>query len=654
MRVLKLLSAAALLALVPAAKLLADATYIYAVQINAVVQTSPPKITLNWVGGDPYGPMDFVIYRKAKADTSWGSPIASLSGTATSFPDTAVSVGGAYEYQIIKHDSSGFVGYGYIFAGIQAPLIDNRGTLILIIETNATASLQAELAQLQTDLVGDGWTLRVHGVSSSDTPDSVKALIASDYYSDPANVNAVFLLGHVPVLQSGNLNYDGHESRPMPADAFYGDMNNDWPTGGDPTTRPWYLPSKVALMVGRVDFFNMPGTGASPAWPSETGLLQRYLNKDHRWRTKQIAVSRRALMGDSRGSIDGNLAVAASGYRNFDPLVGANNTVIANVQAGSPINQRWISLLGSGSYLLAYGCGGGGPSQCGGLGTHSQAGTDTICYSTDVVAQDAHAVFVMLFGSWFAEWDLQDDFMRAFLATPTMGLVCVESGEPHWFIHHIGLGETIGYSTWLTMNNSTLYQNQENDFTQAIYIALMGDPTLRLDPVAPCPWLSANANGNTVNLSWGNSSDAVVGYHVYRATSANGPFTRLTSSPIAAGSYSDVAVPTGNYTYMVRAVALQTTPSGSYYNPSQGAFASATVVTTTGSPIRIQAARSGSGLKLTWNSVSGTVYHVQARDSITGSWATWTGPITATNGTTFWTEPNIGFVAQRYYRVVSP
>ena len=75
----------------------------------------------------------------------------------------------------------------------------------------------------------------------------------------------------------------------------------------------------------------------------------------------------------------------------------------------------------------------------------------------------------------------------------------------------MGLGETIGYSTRLTMNNSTLYQNQSNLFTRAIYIALMGDPTLRMDPVAPPGAFTATAGSGGVKLNWAASADPVLG-----------------------------------------------------------------------------------------------------------------------------------------------
>ena len=121
----------------------------------------------------------------------------------------------------------------------------------------------------------------------------------------------------------------------------------------------------------------------------------------------------------------------------------------------------------------------------------------------------------------------------------------------------MGLGETIGYSTRLTMNNSGLYQNQANNMARGVHIALMGDPTLRMHQVAPVPSLNATPTGGSVALTWGASPDAVAGYHVYRAASVDGPFTRLTTSLITATNFSDTAPPSTNTVYMVRAVKLE-------------------------------------------------------------------------------------------------
>jgi hypothetical protein len=622
-----------------------DSTFLYTLQISASVQVSPASITLNWEP-EQYTVDSLTLYRKSKDATSWGTGM-SLDPFSTSYTDNSVGAGSTYEYQIVKeaHSSSlAYSGYGYIYAGINAPLIESRGKLLLIVASESVIGLNNELARLQSDLTGDGWQVIRHDVSSNDTPASVRSLIIADYNSDPANVNTVFLFGHVPILQSGMLNYDGHLARPMPADSYYADVDGDW------NDLPDFLPSDVELMLGRVDLFNMPGVGAASPWPSEIELLRNYLNKDHNWRHNLLPVQRRALMGNLRGDEQGE-ATAASGYRNFEPMVGPGNTIEANVETTSaPPEQRWASMLGSGTYLWAYGCGAGQPTACSGLGTNG--GSFYEVRSTDVVGVDAHAVFVMLFGSWFGQWDDQDDLLRSFLATRTMGLTACIAGRPHWYLHHMALGEPIGYSTRLTMNNDTLYQNEVNALPRAIYVALMGDPTLRLDPVSPPGSLFASTNGAGVSLNWAVSPDSIAGYHVYRATSPSGPFTRVTGSLVTGTSYTDLNPPAGTYTYMVRAVKLQMGFSGSYFNPSQGSFASATVGN--GSPaITLHANRAGGNVILTWNSQSGVSYHVQYRNSLTNGWANLAGPIIASGAAISWTNANPSS-PQRFYRITSP
>ena len=537
----------------------ADETFVYAVQISATAQTSPPKIRLQWEP-DPYGARSYTVSRKGRNATAWG-PATVLPGNATGFNDPNVVVGGNYEYQVVKA-GQGYTGYGYIYAGINVPLRDSHGKVILMVANTYATDLAPELARLKSDLIGDGWQVVRQDVSPSDGPGKVRNLIIGDYNADPANVHAVFLFGHVPIKRSGTLEYDGHGARPMPADAFYGDVNGNW------SSNPSYLPSDVELMVGRVDFFDMPGQTASTPWPSEVEMLRNYLNKDHAWRHKLFTVPRQALMGNRVGDEDG-LASAATGYRNFTPLLGPNTIVEANVQDYATPSERWIALLTTGQFLWAYGCGGGGGSSMSQLGTHGQYND---VWSSDIIEQDAQAVFSMCYGSHLGEWDVTDNIMRAMLAT-SVGLTCCMGGKPHWYFHHMGLGEPIGYSAKLTMNNNTLYRSQQNQFRRGVHIGLLGDPTLRLDAVAAPAGLVATRQGSNVSLSWGPSGEAVAGYHVYRAARPAGPYTRITPTLLKGTQFTDMGKTTAG-TYMVRAVKLQTTPSGTYWNPSQGTFAS--------------------------------------------------------------------------------
>ena len=569
----------------------AEDTWDYSVRVDSVVEAAPAKITLNWPQDTNRVPVSYIVYRKAPGAREWGSG-TTLPGSATTYADTTVENARAYEYRIVKI-ADGYTGYGYIQTGINLPLVDRRGAVVLIVDKTCAESLPLELDRLEEDLVGDGWTVRRHDVGRTDSVTSVKELIKADYEADPVNVKSVFLFGHVPVPYSGKMNPDDHPDHigAWPADVYYGDMHGEWTDRavnyrqtlnadavdaarltnipGDGKFDQSTIPGTVELEVGRVDLANMPGrasTSSSPTFQSETQLLRQYLNKDHNFRHRLLNVQRRAIVGDYFG-VRGGEAFSASGYRSFAPLVGTQNVADLNVPAGEATT-RWIPMLAAHDYLLAYGCGPGSYQTIDGLGNGGPAHDG---HTVDIVNNDIQAVFTLIFGSWLGDWDHEDDIMRAILAAPTCSLATAWSGRPHWFVHAMGVGETIGYTARLTQNNTGLYQNQVNASVNQVHIALMGDPTLRLHPVAPVSGLGgANTSHSTV-LTWTPSPDRVVGYHVYRASSANAAYARLTDTPVSNPSFVDRESMMGA-TYMVRAVKLESTPSGTYFNASQGLF----------------------------------------------------------------------------------
>jgi hypothetical protein len=137
----------------------------------------------------------------------------------------------------------------------------------------------------------------------------------------------------------------------------------------------------------------------------------------------------------------------------------------------------------------------------------------------------------------------------------------------------MGLGETLGYCARVTQNNSgTLYS--ANYCANWIHIALLGDPSLRLHPVSPPSALIATPSSTAgIDLAWTASPDAGDGYHVYRAPSLAGPYSKLTANTLTATNYTDPLGASTNV-YMVRAIKLEQSPSGSYNNLSQGIFQS--------------------------------------------------------------------------------
>ena len=565
---------------------------LYAVEVSATVQTNPAQVRLTWRGDSEA--KSYTIYRKALGSSSWG-PGTTLAAGAVSYTDANVQIGSAYEYQLFKEAGSTYYGYGYIYAGVNAALTENRGKIILLVDNTVSSTLAPELSRLQQDLVGDGWTVLRHDVPRDASPPAVKSVILQDYNADRATVKSLFLFGHIPVAYSGDFAADGHlqHQGAWPADVYYGDMDGLWTDSSVNTTNAerevnWNipgdgkfdqseLPSDVELQVGRVDLSNMTCYSNQTPPRNEVDLLRQYLNKDHNFRHRITRVATRGLVADGMGDNQG-LRVGVNAWRNYSALIGSENVVEAE-----PVD--YVKATSSQQFLWTFAAAGGGFFVSEPIG-------DSNIFATN----DIQAVFTTFVGSYFGDWDNESNFLRAPLGS-TYGLTASYTGLPYWFYHHMGLGFPIGYSTLISQNNRTggTYSVQVQG-TRGVHIALMGDPTLRLHPVPPPGNVAGQSAGPVVSLSWTPASDTnVMGYHVYRANDPTGPFTRVSGTdPVAEKFFADAPGSLGTYTYMVRTVKLEQCPSGSYFNPSQGVFATVTV-----SSLQQQIPRSPNNLRAT-------------------------------------------------------
>lgn len=522
---------------------------------------NPAQITLNWVTNGTS--TQYQVYRKLKADLSWGVALATLAGSASQYVDNTAIVGTNYEYRVSRVGSN-YSGHGYINAGIEVPEVSFRGKLILMVDSSFINTLAPEISRLIKDIEGDGWEVIRHDVLRTGSVTHIKDLIVSDAYLDSANTKAVFLLGHIPVPYSGNINPDGHSDHlgAWPADCYYADIDGVWTDNfvnsttlspprtqnvpGDGKFDQSNVPTDLELQVGRVDFNNMPAFALS-----EQQLMKNYLDKDHEYRKKLFSPVKQAVIDDNFGYFSSE-AFAGSGYKNFAPLVGASNITSADY---------FTSMTGT-SYAWSFGCGGGSFNSASGVGSTSNFATANL-----------QGVFTMMFGSYFGDWDTQNNFLRAPLAQGKV-LTNVWSGRPHYQFHHMGLGENIGYGILLTQNNpGGLYFDSPTSITgRWIHNALLGDPTLRNDVVTPVSNVIATKSGYDCHISWSASTETtVVGYNIYMKNDTTASYKKLNATPVTGTTYTDnCLLYKGVYTYMVRALKLEKVPSGSYYNMSEG------------------------------------------------------------------------------------
>lgn len=532
------------------------ASYTVMLEVD-IVNTTDIKLTWN----NDANATGHVVYRKATNDVSWGTPIATLSGNDSTYTDQGLDVGVEYEYRLVRSTGS-YTAFGYTHSAIELELPAFRGDMLLIVEDSIAFELASEVLQLQEDLQLDGWRVQTFEVSADTSVTYVKSLI-TDAYTALSALKMVYLLGHVPVPYSGNIAPDGHSNHigAWPADVFYGDVNGTWsdntvnntsasdarnhnvPADGryDEST----LPSNAELMVGRVDFSNLTLFSVD-----EVELTRRYLERAHAFKHGGWTLPKRALIDDNFGGFGGE-AFASNGWRNFSPLIGRDSIVAADYR----------TTLATQGYLFSYGCGGGSHTSAGGIGNSTQLASDSL-----------QTAFTQLFGSYFGDWDRQDNFLRSALAQGRT-LTISWSGRPHWHYQSMGMGYPVGYSALLSQNNTSLYT--ANYGAQSVHVALLGDPSLRMEyPVSPVSMSVDSIDTFHVVLDWtwvGSTQDDVF-FNVYRKKDG-GEFERVNETPIEVPQtffIDSCVIFSGDYSYLVKAAHLVENFSGSYYNESLG------------------------------------------------------------------------------------
>lgn len=550
-----------------------DKTVDYCVLVTATISKSPASITLNWP--DNGKAMNYSISRKSKYETTWKSIKTGLAGTVVAYVDNDVTVGNEYEYQIVRNQTGGFTATGYLSCAIELPIVHNRGTILLLIESSIKDSLTKEINDVSLDMAGDGWKV-IHRFAHKDSSiQYVSGLIAEAKKWADNPLRAIYILGHIAVPYSGNYGQDnfytvapdGHPDHAgtWPADVWYGtdpkyytdNITNDLSTRepnknfpGDGRFDQIEIPSEVMYHIGRVDLANMPAFNQS-----EIALLKQYIQKAHDYRYGITKTINKGLIDENFGANAG--AFASTGWRNFTAFFGTEN-VLDRAEKGVD----YFTDLADSNYLFAYGTGGGSFTSAGGIG------------STNDFTTKRGAPFNFLFGSYFGDWNVSNNFLRAPLAAKENGLVSAWSGRPWWHAHHMALGETIGFSTWVSQSNKTTYAS--TPFANNIHIALMGDPTLRLYVIQPQGnvTITAATNKKSATINWTASTEKNInGYYVYRSSKPYGTFDLVNTLPITGISLNDSAPFEGTNYYMVRTAKMQTTPAGSFMNLSQGTFA---------------------------------------------------------------------------------
>lgn len=549
--------------------LLAASPLLGAVLINVGVSSSPsPTVTFSWSGSKTA-----VVERRLlgqTAETDWVE--VGRVTSATSFVNTVPVAGQSYEYRLIFTSESP-VDMVPVVVSFDAPLEDQRGGIILVVDNAIKDELAGDIARFEMDLAGDGWQVKridfdSHGTA---TPPQLKAAIQAAVVENPA-INSLFLFGNVPVPSSGYLAPDGHSARAHETDTFYADLDGTWTdTGtygtnnvpGDGQFDQSSYPTTLELATGRVVFDTQ-----NTLRKLRTDMSRDYLHKDHAWRQGQRVVSYSAAIDTLYHGPWYNWAAA---------IFGTANTLTTGFP-GTRTTPRIISTTrGSASTFINN-------------------------------LNDVKAIFTSNFQSYRQEWYNSDNANMMALGLPDWALTACWGGRPGIFLHQIAGGKTVGYSFLQSQNDlrratadrsyygatidSISYGFAEYYYGPGVHVNLQGDPTLRMHPVLPVKGLTAMKTGGQVQLAWTASlAPNLQGYHIYRSTERLGVYQRLTTTPVTGSQYTDASPPTAIDTYyQVRAIVREVRPTGTYFNQSQGTFA---LVKADGSANRSPVAQAG-------------------------------------------------------------
>ncbi len=553
-----------------------------------VTELSPASVKLQW-------PLDskcvnYIIERKERSWSSFNY-MEELSPSESTWTDTLVETGIHYEYKITKKINDSEYAYGFVSAAIQMPVNAVRGSILLLIDSTMLKPLSTELQTLESDLWNEGWIVSRMAVARTPKFDSGQVHIVKNnlrqWYMDQNGMpSSCFIIGRVAVPYSGMVyggqpvpGPDGHpeHSGAWAADTYYSCMIEDalWTDNIDNThgvypdnrNKPddgrfdnYLIPGYVDLKLGRVDMYNMglfykdsavvDGKKVVDSVASEISLIRDYLNRDHAYRVGVTPIRRRGLIDDNfKGYPE---SFSRSAWMSYSALVGPDS--IKEVD--------YISTLDTAQYLWSYGCGGGGSDfqSCGGVGT-----------STDLSKRSNKTIFSMLFGSYFGDWDKANNLLRAPLAVKGGALTNCWAGRPFWYFHPMALGETMGDIYQATGNKDALTADEVG--VHCVHLALLGDPTLRMRyGTVPAPTelslLQVTKPDKKIIVKWnsafGGSVTQIVGYYVYRQV-GNGPIEVRNDAQIVTDTmYIDPEPVEGSVRFIVRAVGLLRSSSGSF------------------------------------------------------------------------------------------
>lgn len=134
-----------------------------ALEVQVTAATTSPVISLNWPSITGRRDPVYVTRTELTATGRGSAKSFTLATNATTLGDTNAVIGKRYEYLVSQRFYNGagtsITRKVLVAAGAELPLVENRGRVLMLVDSTMASSLTNELGAFAADLNRDGWTV---------------------------------------------------------------------------------------------------------------------------------------------------------------------------------------------------------------------------------------------------------------------------------------------------------------------------------------------------------------------------------------------------------------------------------------------------------------------------------------------------------------
>lgn len=335
----------------------------------------------------------------------------------------------------------------------------------VLVDSTLYASLASALSTYEQDLENAGFSVEI-SQDFGGTAEDIREFLQNE--AKTHEMAGALLVGDVPyasyITEIGGYNYT------YPWDLYYMDLDGNWiDSDGDDVYdkhRSGDGDLGPEIWVGRLWASTMTG--------NETKLLINYFDKNHRFRTGELTLPRRALayfdddFVSSADNVNSSLRMIYGNETTKVTLVTELNTTRAadyKTRLNDTSGYEWLHLEAHGNFKAH---------------TFKAYGIWSDVFSSEIRKIDPHALFYNIMACRTTDYSRDNYIGGSYIFAHTYGLLVIGFTKPHgtWnvadFYGSLAKGKCIGqaFKEWF---------EKHGEFNQGYYygMTILGDPTLR-------------------------------------------------------------------------------------------------------------------------------------------------------------------------------